>query len=103
MVGQNFEYLARLMDKRPGSDLLKRDLEMPDADCDMDFWLTVQIIAGDVDYARERLLALSEECGHFGTLVLMAFDRDDKEGTLRGLELFAEELMPALNKAVVQG
>ena len=46
---------------------------------------------------------MREEGGHFGTLVLMAFDRDDKEGTLRGLELFAEELMPALNKAVVQG
>ena len=91
------------MDKGPGRDLLKRDLEMPDADCDMDFWLTEQIIAGDVDYALERLLALREECGHFGTLVLMAFDGDDKEGTLRSLALFAEELMPALNKAVVQG
>ena len=34
-----------------GNDLLKRDLEMPDADCDMDFWLSEQIIAGDVDYA----------------------------------------------------
>ena len=91
------------MDKGPGSDMLKRDLEMPDADCDMDFWLTEQIIAGDVDYALKRLLALREKCGHFGTLVLMAFDGDDKEGTLRSLELFAEALMPALNKAVVQG
>tara|TARA_Y100001960_G_C14635063_1_gene807817 strand:+ start:1014 stop:1151 length:138 start_codon:yes stop_codon:yes gene_type:complete len=39
------------MDKGPGNDLLKRDLEMPDADCDVDFWLSEQIIAGDVDYA----------------------------------------------------
>ena len=46
---------------------------------------------------------MREECGHFGTLVLMALDGDDKEGTLRSLALFAEELMPALNKAVVEG
>jgi hypothetical protein len=39
------------MDKGPGRDLLKRDLEMPNANCDMAFWLTEQIIAGDVDYA----------------------------------------------------
>ena len=39
------------MDKGPGNDLLKRDLEMPDADCDVDLWLSEQIIAGDVDYA----------------------------------------------------
>tara|TARA_Y100000588_G_scaffold78353_1_gene81862 strand:- start:279 stop:380 length:102 start_codon:yes stop_codon:yes gene_type:complete len=32
---------------------------------------------------------LRKKCGHFGTLVLMAFDGDDKEGTLRSLELFA--------------
>ena len=39
------------MDNGPGRDLLKRDLEMPNANCDMDFWLSEQIIAGDVDYA----------------------------------------------------
>tara|TARA_Y100001968_G_scaffold330450_2_gene382363 strand:+ start:130 stop:267 length:138 start_codon:yes stop_codon:yes gene_type:complete len=39
------------MDKEPGNNLLKRDLEMPDTDCDVDFWLSEQIIAGDVDYA----------------------------------------------------
>jgi hypothetical protein len=47
-------------------------------------------------------LALREECGHFGALVLMACDWDDMEGTLRSLELFAEKLRPGLNQAVVQ-
>jgi hypothetical protein len=99
-VGQNFQYLASLMDSGPGRGFLKRDLEMPDADCDMDFWLSEQIIAGDVDFALTRLLALIEECGPFGTLILMSFDWDDKASWLRNLELFATELMPALNKAV---
>ena len=74
---------------------------MSDAGCDMDFWLSEQIIAGDVDFALTRLLALIEECGPFGTLILMSFDWDDKASWLRNLELFATELMPALNNAVV--
>jgi hypothetical protein len=48
----------------------------------------------------ERLLALIEESGPFGTLVLMGFDWDDKASWVRNIELFATELMPALNKAV---
>ena len=80
--------------------ILKRDLDMPDADCNIDFWLKEQIIAGDVDEVLQRLLALIEECGPFGTLILMGFDWDDKASWLRNLDLFAKELMPALNKAV---
>ncbi len=99
-VGQNFEYLAKLMDISRGRDVLKRDLEMSNADCDMDYWMSEQILAGDVDHVLERLLALIEESGPFGTLVLMGFDWDDKASWLRNIELFATELMPALNKAV---
>jgi alkanesulfonate monooxygenase SsuD/methylene tetrahydromethanopterin reductase-like flavin-dependent oxidoreductase (luciferase family) len=99
-VGQNFQYIASVLDVSLGRDVMKRDLAMSNADCNLDFWLSEQIIAGDVDHALERLLALMEECGPFGTLVLMGFDWDDKASWLRNLELFATELMPALNKAV---
>ena len=99
-VGQNFEYLAYLMDNSRGRDILKRDLEMPNADCNMDYWMSEQILAGDVDHVLERLLALIEESGPFGTLVLMGFDWDDKASWVRNIELFATELMPALNKAL---
>ena len=99
-VGRNYEYIAALMDKGLGRGILKRDFDMPDADCNMDFWLQEQIIAGDVDEVLRRLLALVEETGPFGTLILMGFDWDDKASWIRNLELFANELMPALNKAV---
>jgi len=100
-VGGNYEYIATLMDNALGNrGILKRDLDMPDADCNMDFWLKEQIIAGDVDEVLQRLLALIEECGPFGTLILMGFDWDDKASWLRNLDLFAKELMPALNKAM---
>jgi hypothetical protein len=73
---------------------------MSDADCNMDFLMGEQIIAGSVDEVLRRLLMLIEETGTFGTLVLMSYDWDDKASWVHSMELFARELMPALNKAV---
>jgi alkanesulfonate monooxygenase SsuD/methylene tetrahydromethanopterin reductase-like flavin-dependent oxidoreductase (luciferase family) len=99
-LGQNYEYIGRLFDKGLGRKIYKRDLAMSDADCNLDFLMSEQIIAGDVDCVLERLLAMMEETGRFGTLVLMGYDWDDKPSWVRSLELFARELMPRLNKAV---
>jgi len=99
-LGQNYEYIGRLFDKGLGRKIYKRDLNMSDADCNMDYLMTEQIIAGDVDEVLRRLLGLIEETGPFGTLVLMSYDWDDKEAWLNSMNLFANELMPALNKAV---
>ena len=99
-LGQNYEYIGRLFDKGLGRKIYKRDLDMPDSQTNLDFLMTEQIIAGDVDEVLRRLMMLIEETGPFGTLVLMSYDWDDKESWLRSMELFANELMPALNKAV---
>jgi alkanesulfonate monooxygenase SsuD/methylene tetrahydromethanopterin reductase-like flavin-dependent oxidoreductase (luciferase family) len=99
-VGMNYEYIGRLFDKGLGRKIYKRDLNMSDADCNLDYLMQEQIVAGDVDEVLRRLLQLIEETGTFGTLVLMSYDWDDKPSWLRSMELFARELMPALNKAV---
>lgn len=99
-LGKNYEYIGRLFDKGLGRRIYKRDLDMNDADCNLDFLMTEQIIAGDVPYVLDRLLKLREETGHFGTLVLMSYDWDDKASWIRSMELFAKELMPALNRAI---
>jgi len=99
-LGQNFEYLGRLFDKGLGRRLYKRDQNMSDADCNLDYLMGEQIIAGDVDYVLQRLLGLMEETGRFGTLVQMSYDWDDKPSWRRNMELFARELMPRLNQAV---
>src|SRR5256884_9979550 len=78
----------------------KRDPAMSDADCNLDYLMGEQIIAGSPDEVLRRLLLLIEETGPFGTLVLMGYDWDDKQSWLHSMELFARELMPALNKAV---
>jgi len=98
-LGHNYEYIGRLFDKGLGRRIYKRDLDMPDSDCNMDFLMEEQIIAGDVDEVLRRLLLMMEETGPFGTLVLMSYDWDDRPSWLRSMELFARELMPALNRA----
>ena len=78
-LGGNLEYIASLLDNSLGHrGILKRDLDMPDADCNMEFWHKEQIIVGDVDEVLRRLLELMEESGPFGTLVLMGFGWDEK-------------------------
>jgi alkanesulfonate monooxygenase SsuD/methylene tetrahydromethanopterin reductase-like flavin-dependent oxidoreductase (luciferase family) len=99
-LGQNYQYIGRLFDKGLGRRVYKRDLTMSDADCNLDFLMGEQIIAGSPDEVLRRLLALVEETGPFGTLVLMSYDWDDKARWLHSMELFARELMPRLNKAV---
>ena len=99
-LGQNYEYIGRLFDKGLGRAMYKRDLDMPDSECQMDFLMSEQIIAGDVDECLRRLHQLMEETGEFGTLIQMSYDWDDKASWLRCMELFANELMPALNKSL---
>ena len=99
-LGGNFEYIGRLFDKGLGRKIYKRDLEMPDSECNLDFLMSEQIIAGDVDEVLRRLLELIEETGPFGMLTLMSYDWDDKSSWIRSMELFSKELMPALNKAI---
>src|SRR5215831_12443253 len=99
-LGQNYQYIGRLFDKGLGRKMYKRDLAMNDADCNLDYLMTEQIIAGDVDEVLDRLLGLMDETGPFGTLILMGYDWDDKPSWLRSLELFSKELIPALNRAV---
>jgi alkanesulfonate monooxygenase SsuD/methylene tetrahydromethanopterin reductase-like flavin-dependent oxidoreductase (luciferase family) len=99
-LGANYEYIGKLFDRGLGRRLYKRDLNMSDADCNLDYLMDEQIIAGDVDEVLRRLLALIDETGTFGTLVLMSYDWDDKASWLNSMQLFAHQLMPALNKAV---
>src|SRR6516225_1981203 len=102
-LGQNYEYIGRLFDKGLGRKIYKRDLNMPDKDCNLDWLMTEQIIAGDVDEVLRRLLLMVEETGPFGTLVVMSYDWDDKKSWIHSMELFARELMPRLNKAMGGG
>ena len=81
-LGRNYEYIGRLFDKGLGRRIYKRDLNMPDSECQLDYLMSEQIIAGDVDEVLRRLLRMVEETGTFGTLALMSYDWDDKASWL---------------------
>ena len=57
-------------------------------------------IFGGPDTVVEKILALREEVGHFGTLMLTAQDWTDKERMKRSMALLAEEVMPRVNAAL---
>jgi alkanesulfonate monooxygenase SsuD/methylene tetrahydromethanopterin reductase-like flavin-dependent oxidoreductase (luciferase family) len=99
-LAAGFEYIGSLLDRGGvGREMFKRDPQIPDSDINLSYWMDEQIIAGDVDTVLDRLLELKEEIGEFGTLVMMSYDWDDKDTWVHSTELFAKELMPALNKA----
>ena len=84
-----------------GIAMWKRDAEQADSDCTLDYFMDEVIIAGDPAHVTERLLELREQIGPFGTLVLTAHDWDDRKRWKHSHELFAREVVPALNKAVI--
>jgi alkanesulfonate monooxygenase SsuD/methylene tetrahydromethanopterin reductase-like flavin-dependent oxidoreductase (luciferase family) len=83
-----------------GVAMWKRDPQQADADCTLDYFLNEVVIAGDPRYVTQQLLELREQSGPFGTLVLTAHDWDDRDRWTRSLELFAGEVVPALDKAL---
>ena len=57
-------------------------------------------IYGSPETVAEKILALRDEIGHFGTLMLTAQDWTDKERMKRSMSLLAEEVMPKVNAAI---
>ena len=103
-LGKCLDYIAELtgLTHPAGRKLWKRDPEMPDSECNLNYFMDDQIIAGDPDEVVKQLLRLTEETGPFGTLIFTAHDFDDKESWLHCLDLLAREVMPAFNRQVQQ-
>ncbi len=100
-VAGGFQYICDLMDRaNRGRGTFKRDQDTPDSEVDVDYWMREQIIAGDPDYALERIIEMTEETGKFGTLVMMGYDWDEKDAWVNSTELFVKELMPRVNVAL---
>lgn len=83
-----------------GISMWKRDASQSDSDCNLDYFLNEVVIAGDPEHVASQLVQLRERIGHFGSLVLVAHDWDDRQRWLRSLELFAKEVVPRFNAAI---
>lgn len=95
-VGKCIEYILELTRRGPGVGMWKRDPDMADEDCNLDYFLDEIIIAGKPETVIRQIQELRQEIGPFGTLVLVAHDWDDRDRWVHSLRLFGSEVMPAL-------
>jgi alkanesulfonate monooxygenase SsuD/methylene tetrahydromethanopterin reductase-like flavin-dependent oxidoreductase (luciferase family) len=97
-LGRCIQYILDLTRRWGNIAMWKRDADMSDADCNLDYFLNEVVIAGDPLEVTRQLLELRERLGPFGTLVLVAHDWDDRSRWIRSLELFAREVLPVLRR-----
>ena len=96
-------YYWNLLTKRRGHgnvDIFKQDLAMPDSAVTVEYLLDSLVIAGTVDSVVDQILAFRETVGDFGTLLYAGHDWADVKLARRSMELLANKVMPAVNKAI---
>jgi alkanesulfonate monooxygenase SsuD/methylene tetrahydromethanopterin reductase-like flavin-dependent oxidoreductase (luciferase family) len=96
-------YFWNLMTKRRGHgsiDVFKHDSAMPDAECTLDYVLDDLVIYGSVTTVVEKILALRQTTGPFGTLLYCGHDWAQAPLARRSMELMATEVMPRVNRAL---
>jgi alkanesulfonate monooxygenase SsuD/methylene tetrahydromethanopterin reductase-like flavin-dependent oxidoreductase (luciferase family) len=78
--------------------MVKPDLAMPDEAVTVDAIKRGMIIAGSPRRVLDQLVALREETGHFGTLLMAGHDWDQPKLWRRSMELLATDVMPKFAK-----
>lgn len=99
-LGRCIQYILDLTRRWGNVAMWKRDPDMSDADCNLDYFLNEVVIAGDPPEVTRQILQLRQRLGPFGTLVLVAHDWDDKARWTHSLDLFAREVMPAVRESL---
>jgi alkanesulfonate monooxygenase SsuD/methylene tetrahydromethanopterin reductase-like flavin-dependent oxidoreductase (luciferase family) len=86
--------------KKAGFAQIMKGLEQFDDDAlTVDWAIDHIVIAGSPATVAEKLLAVRDQVGPFGTLVLTGLDWDDKALWQRSMALMAQEVMPRLDQA----
>lgn len=78
--------------------MLKPDLDVPDEAVTPDVIKRALIIAGSPGRVVDQLVALREEVGHFGTLLMGGHDWDQPKLWRRSMELLATKVMPRFSQ-----
>ena len=74
--------------------MVKPDLDTPDEALTVDMVKRGMVIAGSPRRVLDQLVALRDEIGHFGTLLMGGHDWDRPKLWRRSMELLATEVMP---------
>jgi alkanesulfonate monooxygenase SsuD/methylene tetrahydromethanopterin reductase-like flavin-dependent oxidoreductase (luciferase family) len=87
--------------KRGGrANLFKTAKDQPDEELSVATIVEQLVIHGTPEQVAEKILAFRDQVGDFGTLLYAAHDWMDKKLARRSMELMADQVMPAVNKAV---
>jgi alkanesulfonate monooxygenase SsuD/methylene tetrahydromethanopterin reductase-like flavin-dependent oxidoreductase (luciferase family) len=86
--------------KNGRGNLFKSDQKAPDSSVTVEGALKDLVIWGTPEKVTDDLLAFREQVGDFGTLLYAGFDWVDKRLGIRSMELMAEKVMPAVNRAI---
>ena len=78
--------------------MIKPDVDLPDADTTVDVVKRGMIIAGSSSRVLDQLVALREEVGPFGTLLMAGHDWDRPALWKRSMELLATRVMPRFTR-----
>ena len=82
--------------------MVKPDPELPDDAVTVDAVKRGMMIAGSPDRVLDQLVALREEIGHFGTLLMAGHDWDRPALWRRSMTLLANDVMPRLARHAAQ-
>ena len=78
----------------------KTHRDMADEDIHVEAVVDQLVLRGSVNRVVDQLLAFREHVGDFGTLLYAGHDWKDKRLAIRSMELMADEVMPAVNRAI---
>lgn len=102
--GNGFAYYFRNLQKKGqatrGNAFFKHAPDVPDAALSDEYLVSQMLISGTVNEVVDRLLAFREQVGPFGRLLYCGHDWADPRAMRRSMELMAERVMPAVNKAL---
>lgn len=101
-LGKCIDYILELTRRTAsnGVGLWKPRPDMADEEVNLDYFMDEFIIAGSPETVTKQLIELRTKVGEFGNIVLVAHDFDNREKWLRSVELFATEVLPAVNESI---
>jgi len=93
-----FKYFVDQYRSRGILEMLKPDTSVADDDLKLDDVIRSMVTFGDVAGVLDQLVALCEQWGDFGKLLMVGHDWDDQAIWRRSMTLLAEQVMPRLNQ-----
>ena len=94
-----FHYLMSIMKKAGFSQVMKGLEQFDDEQLTVDWAIENIVVAGSPETVANKLHALREQVGPFGTIVATGLDWDDKAIWKRSMALLANEVAPRLARA----